>query len=481
MLNRYRWMFMKYKALSFLCALAITNSTFPTIINPFVWFVDADTVITDVSQTSVIPVQKIFKPTNIPTLKAIVLSSKTPISIAGGRFSQGGQIAYQNGIVIDMTGLNKIISLDINAQEITVEAGITWKKIQEYINHFNLSVKVMQSYNDFTVGGSLSVNVHGRDIHYGPLIETVKSIEILLADGSIVMASRTHNSDLFAGAIGGYGAFGIITKTTLSLTPNIKIQRKLKQMPIENYPQFFLEKIKTDPKAVFHNADLYPTDFKKVSSITWYETVNELTDTQHLQPTKKIYPKHLMAEQALRRISSLHQLRPKIDVKTKTSDVVWRNHEMSSSVQSLEPLIRFPTTTVLQEYFIPIDSLIPFINGMRSIAQLYEVNIINISIRYIPQNTESILSYAQHESFSLVFYINIMNTENGLLYAQKWTRKLIDLALTVNGTYYLPYQLFGTEKQLNLAYPHLDTFKDLKQKYDPFNRFSNSLLQKYGI
>lgn len=342
--------------------VALFQPTFATIINPFTWFTDPQRTITDVSQTSVTTVAKILKPKTIQELRAIVALSTRPISIAGGRFSQGGQIAYPQGIVVDITALNKVISLNVAAQEITVEAGITWAEIQSYITPHNLSVRVMQSYNDFTVGGSLGVNVHGRDIHYGPLIETVKSIEILMADGFIKTASRTQNLDLFAGAIGGYGALGIITKVTLSLTPNIKIQRSIKQMAIEDYPKYFLETIKKDPKAVLHNADLYPSDFKKVSSITWYQTDASLTTIQPLQTPHTFYPGQLLAEQALRRIQPLHKVRPSVDAKVKQAEAtVWRNYEMSSTVQSLEPLIRFPTTSVLQEYFIPIDKLLPFI------------------------------------------------------------------------------------------------------------------------
>lgn len=472
---------MNFRVLFFAIAALFNSYSYPTIINPFTWFTDPQQTITDVSQTSVISVAKILKPKTIHDLQAIVAIATCPISIAGGRFSQGGQIAYPQGIVVDITDLNKVISLDVAAQEITVEAGITWAAIQKYIAPHNLSVRVMQSYNDFTVGGSLGVNVHGRDIHYGPLIETIKSIEIVMANGFIKTASRTDNPDLFAAAIGGYGALGIITKVTLSLTPNIKIQRTIKQMPIEDYPKYFLETIKNDPKAIFHNADLYPTDFKKVSSITWYQTDAALTNSQPLQAPKKFYPGQLLAEQALRRISALHKLRPSTDAKIKQAPtVVWRNYEMSSTVQTLEPLVRFPTTTVLQEYFVPIKQLIPFVNTMRMLADNYDINILNISIRYIPQNTESMLSYSKQECFSLVFYINMVNTQGGLIEAQIWTRKLIDLVLCLNGSYYLPYQLFGTLGQVKNAYPKWNEFIALKQKYDPSNKFSNSLLKKYG-
>lgn len=458
--------------------LLITAST-QALINPFTWFDDRLTI-TDVSQTSVIPINAIHKPKTIQELKDIVTASTQPIAIAGGRYSQGGQIAYPNGTVIDMKDLNAIKHFDASAKEITVEPGITWREIQNYIDPHQLSVKVMQSYNDFTVGGSLSVNVHGRDIHHGPLIETVKSIKVMLADGSIVIASLTENPDLFAATIGGYGALGIITEATLSLTDNYPIEQTMKQMPIEEYPQYFLQQIKNNPQAVFHNANLYPNDFKLASSVTWYKTDKPTRVHEALRKRKEFYPFHALAEQLLRRIPALHELRPSADIKKAAKpNIVTRNYEMSSTVNTLEPVLRFPTTTVLQEYFIPIDKLLPFIEKVRAIAKEDEVNIMNISIRYIPQNNESMLSYAQTERFSLVFYINIFNTEDGLEDAQAWTRKLIDAALDLDGSYYLPYQLFGTQAQVEKSYPRFGQFLQTKKKYDPNGRFSNCLIKKY--
>jgi FAD/FMN-containing dehydrogenase len=464
--------------ISFLLITAIASQA---AINPFKWFDDRLTI-SDISQTSIIPIKALYKPKTIQELQYIVRSTSTPIAIAAGRYSQGGQIAYPNGTVIDITGLHAIKHFDSSVKEITVEAGITWRSIQKFIDFHKLSIKVMQSYNDFTVGGSLSVNVHGRDIHHGSLIETVKSIKVMLADGSIVMASRTQNPDLFAGAIGGYGALGIIIEATFSLTDNYIIEQMVKQMPIEEYPQFFLQHIKNNPKAIFHNANLYPNDFKIASSVTWYKTDKPLIISAALRKRKKFYPLQALAEQILRRLPFLHDFRPFVDAKKGAKpSIVTRNYEMSSTVNTLEPVLRFPTTTVLQEYFIPIDNLLSFIQQVRAIAQLSDINIMNISIRYIPENNESMLSYSQTERFSFVFYINILNTEEGLESAQIWTRKLIDAALTLNGSYYLPYQLFGTQAQVEKSYPRFNEFLQVKKKYDPNSRFSNCLIKKYGL
>ena len=77
--------------------------------------------------------------------------------------------------------------------------------------------------------------MHGRYIGYGPLILSVQSIKIILDDGSVVMASREENSDIFFGAIGGYGGMGVIVEATLSLKENIMLERVYDDMDVESY------------------------------------------------------------------------------------------------------------------------------------------------------------------------------------------------------------------------------------------------------
>lgn len=452
-------------------------SNYPQLLRPGSYFAST---ITDVSRLAVIPVQQIYTPKTIDQVRSIISKAQAPISIAGGRFSQGGQIAARDGIVIDISNLDRIISLNVPAKRITVEPGVTWRQIQEAIDPHNLSVKVMQSYNDFTVGGSLSVNVHGRDIAYGPLVDTVESIKVMLADGKIVFASRAENADLFAAAIGGYGAVGVIVEATLTLTTNEKLERHVMYMSLEDYPNYFLEVIKKDPKAVLHNANLYPNEFSHVTSITWSKTDKSLDVERHLQKYRKFYWVSMLEEQLLRRLSFLKLWRPSIELeRIQNPLVVWRNYEMSHTVRSLEPLVRFPTTTVLNEYFVPVNQLVPFVKGLRDIVNRNNVNMINVSIRYVPKNTDTLLTYAPQDSFALVCYINIPNVSKKFDFSQVWTQQLIDLAVSLGGTYYLPYQLHATPEQLHKAYPRFDEFVAVKKKYDPRDAFSNELLKKY--
>jgi FAD/FMN-containing dehydrogenase len=434
-------------------------------------------IIFDVSRLSPTIISEIVKPSSVDELQRIICTTDKPIAIAGGKFSQGGQIAYPDGLIIDTTGLNHIINFDLKNKRITVEPGVLWRDIQKLIDPYNLSIKVMQSYNDFTVGGSLSVNVHGRD-PYGSLIKTVESIKLLLADGCLIEASRDKHNDLFRAAIGGYGLIGIIVEATLSLTDNEKIERKVQIIPLQNYPEFFFTQVHNNKNVVFHNANIYPNDFNEVLSITWYKTDQAPTDPQRLQ-VPGLYIKEKLEEQLLRRISPLKKLRKQIEPKRlQEKAVVWRNYEMSYSVEALEPLVRFPTTSILQEYFVPVTQLITFIDRFKRTAQQYNINVINVSIRYVPKDEESLLAYAPRDSFALVCYINVMRTIQQKK-EQKWTQMLIDEVLALGGTYYLPYHLYATKEQFQKAYPQLEEFIRVEKKYDPQNRFVNLLYKKY--
>ncbi|HLK17655.1 MAG TPA: FAD-dependent oxidoreductase, partial [Bryobacteraceae bacterium] len=180
-------------------------------------------IVNDVTQLNPIAVGRVITPTSTEEVVRAVRRSAGPISIGGARHSMGGQIATEGGLHIDMRRFDRIIAFSPLHKTITVQAGIRWRQIQERIDSSNLSVKIMQTYANFTVGGSLSVNAHGRYVGEGPLIRSVRSLQVVLADGSTVDASPTHNAEVFYGVIGGYGGLGVITEVTLDLADDIRV------------------------------------------------------------------------------------------------------------------------------------------------------------------------------------------------------------------------------------------------------------------
>jgi FAD/FMN-containing dehydrogenase len=136
-------------------------------------------VINDVNRLNPIHVNEVITPTTTTEIVEAVRRHPGPIAIGGARHSMGGQIATNGALFIDMRQFDRILDFSPADKTITVQAGTRWRQIQEHIDSANLSVKIMQSYANFTVGGSLSVNAHGRYVGLGPLILSVKSLGVI--------------------------------------------------------------------------------------------------------------------------------------------------------------------------------------------------------------------------------------------------------------------------------------------------------------
>src|SRR6185503_12045191 len=139
---------------------------------------------------------------------------------------------------------------------------------------------------NFTVGGSLSVNVHGRYVGLGPLVLSVRALSLVLAGGERVEASRAANPEVFFGAVGGYGALGVIVEAELELAANVRVARESVMMPVGEYPEFFQKAVRHSRGAVFHNADIYPPGYHTVRAVTWRETDEPASVPDRLMPPR---------------------------------------------------------------------------------------------------------------------------------------------------------------------------------------------------
>jgi FAD/FMN-containing dehydrogenase len=439
------------------------------------------TVIYDVTQMNPVTVREVLAPRTTQEIVNAVASHAGPISIGGARHSMGGQTAAPGAMQIDMRNFNRILAFDSVAKTITVQAGIRWRQIQERIDSANLSVKIMQSFANFTVGGSLSVNAHGRYVGFGPLVSSVRSIKIVLADGEVVDASRDVNPELFRGAIGGYGGLGVITEATLDLTENVRVKRRQITMPITQYRQYFFRHVRDSAAVIFHNADIYPDDYRTVRAESYVRTSDPLTVKDRLTQSTQSYRFDRVAlwivsdwpfGQALRQYL--------VDPwRFRNTEVVWRNYIASSDAAELEPAERNVSTYVLEEYFVPVERFDDFIPLMRGIFRRHRANVLNVSIRHARPDTETLLSWAPREVFTFVVYYKQRTDTASQRVVGVWTRELIDAALRLGGSYYLPYQLHATESEFLRAYPRAPEFFALKRRVDPTNKFENMLWEKY--
>src|ERR1700720_2501869 len=134
----------------------------------------------------------------------------------------GGQAFRKGGVVLDMRSFNRI-TLNQAGRRVPVQPGGTWHDIQIAL-HPRFAVRALQSTDIFSVGGSISVNAHGMVHQAGALAKSIKSMRVMLADGSLRTVSPTENRELFDLVVGGYGLFGVIVEAELDIADNLVYQ-----------------------------------------------------------------------------------------------------------------------------------------------------------------------------------------------------------------------------------------------------------------
>ena len=441
----------------------------------------------DVGQLVPIKVKEVVQGEEVEQIKKLLLEAKEKnlkISIAGKQHSQGGHTYYKDAIVLDMTSFNKVIKVLPEEKMVTVQSGATWEDVQEAINPYHLSIKTMQAPNIFTIGGSMSVNVHGRDIRFGPLIDSIRSFRLMNANGEILNVSRTENEELFRLVNGGYGLFGVILEVDIELTDDIVYEAKNEWVDYENYPKYFKENVLANPGIDMHNSriSVAPNHFLTEMYVTnYYKTEERLGDHHDLQDEKYVR-RNKFAFGLSRNFDwgkNFVWFVQKQAFKDGKTELISRNNVMRPEVQFLDYEGK-GDTDILQEYFVPVDEFPKYIDRLRSILEENELNVLNITVRYVPKNEEAFLSYAKEDMFALVFLINQGISEKKIEATGEVVRKIIDLALEFNGSYYLPYYHYPTTEQMRKAYPLADEFFQMKREYDTEERFMNQFYEEYS-
>ncbi len=153
-------------------------------------------------------------------------SSRGVIARGLGR-SYGDPAQNAGGLVIDMTGLARIHSLDAGSGLAVVDAGISLDALMRAALPLGLWVPVLPGTRQVTVGGAIAADIHGKNHHSaGSFGNHVRSLEMVTADGSIATLAPdgspiagSAGSELFWATVGGMGLTGIIVRATIALTP----------------------------------------------------------------------------------------------------------------------------------------------------------------------------------------------------------------------------------------------------------------------
>src|SRR5450830_138600 len=145
---------------------------------------------------------------------------RVPVTVCGGGLTTEGESVAFGGVLLDMSGMSRVLHIDAEALTVRTEAGIFWHSLAEELRRQDLDYLSAPLNLTSSVGGTLGVG--GIDVNSARLgcsADQALALQVVTPTGEIVECSDTRNAELFQRVILGYGQFGVITEATLRVRP----------------------------------------------------------------------------------------------------------------------------------------------------------------------------------------------------------------------------------------------------------------------
>jgi len=150
------------------------------------------------------------------------------------------RIADSRDRLVGVSRLNKVVGLDAERRQVTVEAGITYGQLCPYLHDKGFAVHNLASLPHISIGGACATATHGSGVINGNLATAVRGLEMVTADGSVVTLSAAADPQKLNAAVVGLGALGVVTKVTLALQPTFSMRQYVyERLPVSQLTDHF--------------------------------------------------------------------------------------------------------------------------------------------------------------------------------------------------------------------------------------------------
>ncbi len=229
-------------------------------------------------------------------------NSKMLASIRGGGHNAGGLGVCDNGLVIDLSGINYTY-VDPNKKTARVGGGATWGSVDHATNSYGLAVPSGIISTTGVGGLTLGGGIGHLSRRFGLTIDSLLEAEVVLASGKVVRTSPKENEDLFWAIRGGGGNFGVVTSFLFKLHKvnldyaGITLWELDRTSEVMKWYRNFIKKAPEDINGFFAFLMVPPGDpfpkelhFKRMAGIIWCYTGDENNAAKVFEPVKKLKP-----------------------------------------------------------------------------------------------------------------------------------------------------------------------------------------------
>lgn len=399
---------------------------------------------------------QIHRPHTVEEVQQIVASADH-IRPLGTRHSFNA-IADSQGALLSLEHFNHILSLDPANKTVTVEAGVRYGELGQYLHGQGFAVHNLASLPHISVAGAVATATHGSGQGNGNLATAVSALELVTASGEVVTVSRAEHGNQFNGMVVALGALGVVTKVTLDIVPTFNVQQSVYQ----NLPMAQLAEHLDEVLGQAYSVSLF-TDWK-TDSITqvW---VKQRVDEATTPPMPTLFGAALATQ----------NLHPLIDLSpvncTEQLGIPGPWHERL-------PHFRLDFTPssgeeLQSEYFVPRANAWAALQAIYALRQHIAPLLLISEVRTIAADALWMSMCYQQDSLAIHF-----------TWKKDWANvravlPLIEQALAPFGARPHWGKLFTLRAaQLQPRYTRLPDFQKLAHEYDPQGKFRNAFLEE---
>jgi decaprenylphospho-beta-D-ribofuranose 2-oxidase len=412
------------------------------------------------------------------------LQTGTTIPRGLGR-SYGDQALNDDKQVALCTKFNHFLSWDNNEGILECQAGVSLEEIIAVFGPKGWLPMICPGTKFVTIGGAIANDIHGKAHHIdGSFVNCVISFTILLADGTIVTASRTEHADLFQANFGGLGLLGVIMTATLKLRKIETTYFKQKSVVIKGLDHMLEALDKYDHEYNYSVAwiDAMAKGNKLGSGVL---TLGNAAKLHELPEKLKADPLKLHSVSKL----SVPFFLPSFALNGFTVRIL--NRVIAFVQNSPKEFVHY------EKFFFPLDAInnwnrgygkrgfiqyqfvIPEENGKKNLTEILEMiagshctPFLNVFKRM--GEGQGILSFP-FAGYTLA--IDFPVTKSLL----SFTPKLDEKVLEAGGRLYLGKDALLGENMFKAMYPQYTEWMAIKHKYDPGNRFGSNISRRLGL
>ncbi len=185
----------------------------------------------------------VYRPTTVDGIRdvfQVARESGRTVGLRGAGRSYGDASLNSEGIVLDLTRMNRILAWNPDTGLMTVEPGVTIQQIWQYAIEDGWWPPVVSGTMYPTLGGAAGMNIHGKNNwKVGPLGDHITEFDLLLPTGETKTCTRELHSQLFFAAIGGFGMLGVFTRLTLQMKKVYSGLLDIHAYPVKNFDDLF--------------------------------------------------------------------------------------------------------------------------------------------------------------------------------------------------------------------------------------------------